>query len=118
MWCCTAVVAAAAAAVVHRVPDGKNCCGFNESDSSVFFLSIQTRFILMYPLAVLSHSRPRFAYKISSVITGMRGAKAGVSPPRRSTPCKYMYKYVGHVISAIEKSDLDQVLSRKRPSSR
>ena len=30
----------------------------------------------------------------------------------------YMYRYVGHVFSAIEKSDLDQVLSRKRPISR
>ena len=29
---------------------------------------------------------------------------------------KYMYRYVGHVISAMEKSDLDQVLSRKRPT--
>ena len=28
-----------------------------------------------------------------------------------------MYRYVGHVVSAIEKSDLDQVLSRKLPSS-
>ena len=30
----------------------------------------------------------------------------------------YMYKYVGHVVFAIEKSDLDQVLSRKLPISR
>ena len=29
-----------------------------------------------------------------------------------------MYRYVGHVVSAIEKSDLDQVLSRKRLCSR
>ena len=28
---------------------------------------------------------------------------------------KYMYRYVGHV-SAIERSDLDQVLCRKRPT--
>ena len=48
----------------------------------------------------------------------MRGAKTGVIPPRHSPPCKYMYRYVGHVVPAIEKSDLDQVLSRKRPSSR
>ena len=35
-----------------------------------------------------------------------------VRPDRK--PCKYMRRYAGHVISAIEKSDLDQVLSRKR----
>ena len=29
-----------------------------------------------------------------------------------------MYRYISHVVSAIEKSDLDQVLSRKRPRSR
>ena len=31
---------------------------------------------------------------------------------------KCVYWHVGHVVSAIDKSDLDQVLSRKRPSSR
>ena len=31
---------------------------------------------------------------------------------------KYMYRYVRPVVSAIEKSDLDQVVSRKRPRSR
>ena len=57
------------------------------SDSSVFFLFIQTRYTFMYPLVVLSHLRPRFAYyNTSSAITGIRGAKAGVSPPRRSLP--------------------------------
>ena len=41
-WCCsvrcytTAIVAAAAVAVRHRVPDGKNCCWFNESDQAAF----------------------------------------------------------------------------------
>ena len=34
------------AAVRRRVPDGKICCWFIESDSSVFFLFIQTRYIL------------------------------------------------------------------------
>ena len=28
---------------------------------------------------------------------------------------KYKEGYVGHVVSAIKKSDLDQVMSRKRP---
>ena len=85
---CTRVVAAAAAAVRHRVPDGKIVAGsLNLIPSSVFFLFIQTRFFkCMYPLAVLSHLRARFAYT-SSVITGIRGAKAAVGPPRRSPPC-------------------------------
>ena len=34
-----------AAAVPHRVADGKICCWFIASDSSVLFLSIQTLFI-------------------------------------------------------------------------
>ena len=48
---------------------------------------------------------------------GMRGAKAGVSR-RDEAPLVYIYGYAYHVVSAIEKSDLDQVLGRKRPSSR
>ena len=87
--CC--VVAAAAvlllpAAVRHRVPDGQICCWFIEFDLSVFFLFIQTRFIFL--------CTPRQYCRIyaldmptSSVITGMHGAKAGVSPPRRTPPC-------------------------------
>ena len=47
-------------------------------------------FKCIYPSAVLSHLRPRFAYTASSVITGMRGAKEGVSPLRRSPPCRYI----------------------------
>ena len=53
---CTAVVPAAAvlllpAAVRHRVlPDDKFCCWFVESDPSVFFLFIQTRFLFDVPL--------------------------------------------------------------------
>ena len=39
--CCYSAVVAAA--VCHRVPDGQICCGFVESDLSVFF--IQTQFI-------------------------------------------------------------------------
>ena len=75
-----------AAAVRDRVQDGKNCCWFIESDSSV---SLQTRFMSMYPLTELSQLRSRFVYTTSSVNTGMRGAKAGISPPRRSPPCIY-----------------------------
>ena len=74
----------------------------NQSDPSafpsVFFLFIHPRFfLLMYPLAALSLLRPRFAYNASSVITGMRRGKAGVSTPRRSPPYIYIsffYSYV------------------------
>ena len=50
MCCYTAVVAAATvlvlpAAVRHRVPEGQVCCCFIESDPSVLFLFIHTRFI-------------------------------------------------------------------------
>ena len=35
--------------VCHRVPDGKFCYWLNESDSSVLFLFIQTRFSFNVP---------------------------------------------------------------------
>ena len=79
-------------AVRYRVPHGKICHWFIESDSSAYFLFIQTR---LYLLPVLSLLRPRFACTTSSAITGMRGAKAGVIPPRRSPPCLY-YIHVFH----------------------
>ena len=81
---CTGVVAAAAAAVRHRVSDGKNCCWFIESDSiqCAFFLFKHDLCLMYVPLGSMPHLRPRFAYATSSVITGMRGARAGVSPPR------------------------------------
>ena len=41
------------------------------------------------PLAVLSHLLPRFAYTTSLAIVGIRGAKAGVIPPRQRTRCMY-----------------------------
>ena len=86
---CTGV-AAAAAAVRHRLLDGKICCWFIESYSIQCFLSLHSNAIYLhctYSLAVLSNLRPGLAYTTSSVITGMRGAKAAVSPPRRSRPC-------------------------------
>ena len=45
LCCYTAVGAAAAAAVRRRVPEAKNCCWLIESDSSQWFLCLQTRFI-------------------------------------------------------------------------
>ena len=77
------------AAVRHCVPDGKYVFGSVNVIPVFPFSSFKHDLNLMYPFAVLlyrSHLRPRFAYTTSSVITGMRGAKAGVSPPRRSLP--------------------------------
>ena len=83
---------AAAAAVRHRVTDGKIYCSFVESDSRFFFLFIRTPCIFHVPLGstvactasiYLSYN----TYYTSSVTAGMRGAKAGISLPRRSPPC-------------------------------
>ena len=66
--CCHPGVAAAAklllaAAVRHHVPDAKNCCWSIESDPSVFFLFIQTRFIFDVSRDnTVSHLRPPFAH--------------------------------------------------------
>ena len=77
--CCYADAVAAAvlllpAAVRHRVPDDKIYCWFIESYPSVFI-----DFFLMYPLAVLSRLRPRFAH-----ILGNYGIRA-CSEPRRAS---------------------------------
>ena len=86
-----------------------------------YFSSFKRDFFLMYPLAVLLCRIDGLDLPASWVIMGMRRAKAGVSTRRRSPPCKHqanMYRYAGHVVSAIEKSHLDQVLSGERPSAR
>ena len=80
-----------AAAVRHLVPgDTIYCCGLLHL-IPVFFFSFKHDLFLMYPLAVLSHVQPRLTYNTfhtSSLMTDMcGGAKAGVSPPRRSPPC-------------------------------
>ena len=71
----------------------KNCYWFVESDSIQCFLSfIQTRFIFNV-FAPWQHCRIYgLDLPTSSVITGMGGAKAGVSPPRRSPACKHYNK--------------------------
>ena len=54
------------------------------------FLSLHSNkiFLSVYvPLTLQSRFQPRFAYTTSSVITGIRGAKADVSPPRSSPLC-------------------------------
>lgn len=64
------------------------CCWLIESDSSAFFLFNQVRFFFKcsQPLAVLCVA---FTADLptSVVITSMRGARAGVNPPRQSPPC-------------------------------
>ena len=78
----TGVLAAAAVAVRRHVPDGQTCCWLIESDSIQGFLFLHSNtiyFSCIYPLTVLSHLRPPFAYTTSSVVTGMRGAKAAIS---------------------------------------
>ena len=69
---------------------------FSASDSSVFFLFIQTRFFFNAPLGSTYcriFSVNFFTYNTHHTyilgITGMRGAKAGVSPPRWS-PLAYI----------------------------
>ena len=121
--CCYPAGAAAtvlllAAAVRHRVPDGALCCCGLLHLIPVFYFSsfIQTRFIFDVPIgSTVACTASIYLYPIThhtcSKITGMRGAKAG-GTPWRGPPCKYVYRYVGHVVSAIEKSDLDQVWSR------
>ena len=47
----------------------------------------------MYPSAVLCRIYG-LDWPTSSVIAGMRGAKAGVGPPRRIPPCIRLYTYI------------------------
>ena len=51
------------------------------------FSSFKPALFFMFPLAVLCRIYV-FDLNTTLVITGMRGAKAGVSPPRRSPPYK------------------------------
>ena len=76
-----------AAAVRHRVPDGKYCCWFINSDSSVFFLLIQNYYCLYTPCQYCCIYGLDFL--TCSVIS--RGAKESVSPPRRSPPCTWYF---------------------------
>ena len=82
--CYTAVVAAA---VRHRVPDGPFRCWLNLVPVYSFSLfSFKRDLFSMYPLAILCRIYGR-DLPTSSVITGMRGAKAGVRPPWQSPTC-------------------------------
>ena len=52
----------------------------------LYFSSFERGLFFMYPLAVLCRIYG-LDWPTSSVFTGMRGAKAGVSPPRRDPSC-------------------------------
>ena len=88
--CCHPGVAAAAklllaAAVRHHVPDAKNCCWSIESDPSVFFLFIQTRFIFHVPLgSTVSHLRSRLSYILGNY--GHARSQAGRQPAAAKPP--------------------------------
>ena len=61
----------------------------------------------------------RRKYNYSTVVFFQRCPVSQIENSRsRQVLYKYMYRYVGHVISAIEKLVLDQVLNRECPSSR
>ena len=107
LQCCCLLLLAAACCCCSSLCAGRRnlLLWFIASDPSVLFLFIQTRFFLMYLLTVLSHAQLRFTYNnpkihtryhTSSKFTGMRGANAGGSSPRRSLPCRYMYSCVAH----------------------
>ena len=108
--CYTAVVAAAAAvllfpaAVRHRVPDGRICCWFIESDPSASFLFSFKRDLFLMVVRLGSTWCRIYGLDLptSSVITGMRGAKAGVSSPWRSPYC-ILHKNV--TTSAVSSTD-------------
>ena len=108
-----------------------SCAGWQElllwfiaSNPRVFFLSIQTRLIFnvrtpwqycricSLDLRIIRIVHPRNLQACPE----LRRASARRGQAPLVNVCTY--RYVGHVVSVIEKSDLDQALSRKRPRSR
>ena len=58
--------------------------------SVIYFSLFKRNLFFVYPLAVLFVAFTiSICLRTSWVIAGMRGAKAGVSPRRRSPPCTY-----------------------------
>ena len=78
--CYIAVAAAAVllfpAAVRHRVPDGQIWCWFVESDPSVLFFFIQTRFFLCTPWQYCIAFTVSICLRTSPVIAGMLHGEA------------------------------------------
>ena len=65
------------------VPDGRICCCFVES-SVLFCSSLKHDPFFMYPLAVLSHLRPRFAYILGHY--GVARSQGGHQPAAAKPP--------------------------------
>ena len=99
--CCSLAAVPATAGLLladvvrDRVPGHTiSCCVFLDLIPVFSSLHFKTRFIFMYPLAVLSHVEPGFNHTTSSsVITDMCGAKPGVSPQRRSPLCLIFHRF-------------------------
>ena len=68
-------------AVVHFI--GFQCSSLHSN--TIFFQCTPWQYCRIYSVDFLPMIHTR--YRISSVFTGMRGATAGVTPPRRSPPC-------------------------------
>ena len=80
------------------------CCGSLHLIQVFSFSSFKHDLIFMCPLAVLRRAAVAFTASIccstSSVIAGMRGARAGISPPRRIPGCiRKQYDRRGSLIS-------------------
>ena len=95
LWVATLLLLPLLFVIVYRM--AKFVVWFIASDSSVFFLSIQTQctFNARTPsqycrICSLDLPITDNTYHTSSVITDMRGAKAAVSPSRRSPPCTFI----------------------------
>ena len=82
-----------AAAVRHRVPGGKIYSRgslhlipalLSIHSNKMFFQCTPWQYCRIFSVGVFTYNS---AYHTSSDITGMRGTKAGVTPPRRSPPC-------------------------------
>ena len=74
----------------HIVPDGNSCCWFVEALSAFSFSSFKHDIFLIYPLAVLVHLRPRYAY-----ILGRRGQvrSQGGYQPTAAKPALFIIAY-------------------------
>ena len=65
-------------------------------------------------LDVFLPARVRAFFRSTCVMYGLLRLANRYVPPSEGKFCKYMYRSVGRVVSALKKSDVDQVLSRKR----
>ena len=125
--CCCSVcycTADVAAAVRHRWPDGKICCCGSIHLIPVFSHPFQRQRTLNVrtPWQYRRICSLDYLYQIIRITIfgccGRARSQGGRQPAEANPPGKCVYRYIGHVISAIEKSGLHQDLSRKRSRSR